>query len=180
MNLKKISIGVFILASGYLSGQDAGFNQKGIKANFTQKSIEAYQENSQNKLKDFYEFLSLYSHENNGELRKQIQSNILSMVSSETMEVMDFTTSSIKLIALTELLKKIENQNYTFEISKIESSENISLYEWENFYQLKITKGNHSEIRKVSQAIIFEPLEKRFGNKSKLVWELKLNEMLGN
>lgn len=100
------------------------------------------------------------------------------MVQSESIQVIDFTDSDGKLIDLSELLKKIENQGYEFEVMEIESSKNISLYAWENSYQLKITKGNHTEIRKISQAILFEPLEKKFGNQSKLIWQIKINEML--
>src|SRR5690606_12528604 len=116
MNLKKISIGVFILVSGYLSGQGAGFNQKGIKANFTQKSIEAYQENSQKKLEEFYEYLTMYSSQRNPELKNQILSNIFSLVSSENIEVLDFTAGKPKKINLEEFLSKIENQSYQFHI----------------------------------------------------------------
>lgn len=168
---------LFLFLSGLALGQTLESPQ-GIKANFSQKSIEAYQENSQNKLKEFYEYLNLYSKENNIELRKQIQSNIFSMVQSESIQVIDFTDSNGKLIDLSGLLKKIENQGYEFEVIEIESSKNISLYAWENSYQLKVSQGNHSEIRKISQTIQFEPWEKKFGSKSKLIWQIKLNEML--
>lgn len=178
MKLKSISITVLLIVSGCLSGQNVSYEStQGIQANFSQKSIKAHQFNSQNKLKAFYEYLTLYSNEKDEKLKKQIQSNILSLVSSENIEVVDFTNSNQSLIQLSELLSKIENEHYAFTIAQIESSENISSYEWENDYQLKIAKGNHSEIRKLSQTIIFEPLEKKFGTKSKWVWEMKLNEM---
>lgn len=179
MKLKKISITTFILISGFLSAQNTSIEKpQGIKANFSQKSIEAHQGNSQNKLKEFYEYLTLYSNEKDVKLKKQIQSNILSIVSSEKIEVLDFTNSNQAFIQLSELLKKLENENYEFTIAQIESSKNISSYEWENSYQLKIAKGKNSQIRTISQAIIFEPIEKKFGTKTKLVWEIKLNEML--
>lgn len=178
MKLKKISIATFILISGYLSGQNVSYEStQGIKANFSQKSIEAHQKNSQNKLMEFYEYLTLYSNEKDEKLKKQIQLNILSLVSSENIEVVDFTNSNQSMIQLSELVRKIENEKYEFTIEQIESSVNISDYEWENSYQLKITKGKKSQIRNVSQAIIFEPIEKQFGTKTKLVWEIKLNEM---
>lgn len=178
MNLKKISITAFVLISGYLSGQSILVEKpEGIKATFSQKSIEAHQENSQKKLVEFYEYLTIYSNEKDPELKKQIQSNIYSLVSSENIEVLDFTGSLKTFIPLSELLTKIENQAYKFEIRKIESSKNISLYEWENSYNLKINKEKDSQSKDISQAIIFEPVEKSFGNKTKLVWEIKLNEM---
>lgn len=181
MNLKKISVTIFVLISGYLSAQNAiSEKSEGIKANFSQKSIEAHQENSQKKLVEFYEYLTLYSNEKDSKLKKQIEFNIYSLVSSKNNHVLDLTNSTVKLIELPELLIKIENQGYQFEISQIESSKNISLYEWKNSYHLKVTKGKDSQVKNVSQTIIFEPIEKYFGNKSKTVWEIKLNEMLEN
>lgn len=179
MNLKKFSLTTFILISGFLSAQNAQVEKpEGIKANFSQKSIEAHQENSQKKLVEFYEYLTLYSKEKDSKLKQQIQSNIYSLVSSENIEVMDFTNSNKIYIQLSELLRKIENENFQFEIDKIESSKNISLYEWKNSYNLNITKENNTQVINLSQAIIFEPIEKHFGNKIKTVWEIKLNEML--
>jgi len=177
MNWKKINMAILISVSSIVCAQNIEASPQGIKANFSEKSILAYQENSQHKIAEFYEYLTLYSNEKNPELRKQIQSNILSMVSSKEIEVLDFTDSATNLIDLSELLEKIKNQDYKFEIDEMESSENISLYEWENSYQLKISKGENFQIRSISQCIIFEPLEKKFGKKSKLVWEMKLDEM---
>ena len=177
MNWKKINIAVLISVSGILCAQNIEASPQGIKANFSEKSILAYQENSQHKIAEFYEYMSLYSNEKNPELRKQIQSNILSMVSSKEIQVLDFTGSTTNLIDLSELLEKIKNQNYLFEIDEIKSSKNISSYEWGNSYKLKITKGKNTETRNISQSVIFEPLEKEFGTKSKLVWEMKLDEM---
>lgn len=179
MNLKKISITVLVVISGFLSAQQAQLEKpEGIKANFSQKSIEAHQGNSQKKLIEFYEYLTLYSKEKDSKLKQQILANIYSLVSSKTNLVFDLTDSVVKFIQLPELLTKIENQGYQFEISEIESSKNISLYEWENSYNLKITKGKDPQFKNVTQTIIFEPIEKHFGNKTKTVWEIKLNEML--
>ncbi len=113
MNWKKISISTLLVVSGLVFGQDAGFNQKGIQANFSQKSIAVYQENSQNKLEEFYEYLTMYSSETNAELKNQIRSNILSL-SNPKIEMLDFTESNPKKMNLEKFLLKIENQSYQF------------------------------------------------------------------
>ena len=83
MKLKKLSIASLFLLSGILFGQAVPESPKGIKANFSMRSIEAYQENSQNKLEEFYEYLSIYSSETNEELKKQIRENILAMADAQ-------------------------------------------------------------------------------------------------
>lgn len=176
MNLKKISIGLFILISGYLSGQDAGFNQKGIKANFTQKSIEAYQENSQKKLEEFYEYLTMYSSESNPELKDQILSNIFSLT-NQNIEIFDFTAVGVKKTDLKEFLFKIENQSYEFRIESQSTSNEIGLNQWQNSYVLSVSQKEKRIDFNVDQIIYFEPKEKKFGTKSKKVWEIKLGNM---
>src|SRR5690606_32423319 len=98
MNWKKINMAILISVSSIVCAQNIEASPQGIKANFSEKSILAYQENSQHKIAEFYEYLTLYSNEKNPELRKQIQSNILSMVSSKEIEVLDFTDSATNLI----------------------------------------------------------------------------------
>lgn len=176
MNLKKISIGVFILVSGYLSGQNAGFNQKGIKANFTQKSIEAYQENSQKKLEEFYEYLTMYSSETSPELKNQILSNIFKLT-NQSIEVSDFTSDNPKKINLEELLSKIENQSYQFHIQSQSASTEIGFNKWQNSYVLSVSQKEKTVDFKIHQTIYFEPKEKKFGTKTKTVWEIKLGNI---
>ena len=176
MKLKKISIASLFFLSGILLGQAVPESPKGIKANFSMRSIEAYQENSQNKLEEFYEYLSIYSSETNVELKKQIRENILAMADAQ-MRFRDFTKSTQPEIGFIEFLSKIENKSYRFEIKSGQNSGELGLNEWVNSYVLVVFhKKNRSEFE-VNQIIRFEPLEKKFGSKTKTVWEINLGDI---
>lgn len=176
MKLKKISIASLFFLSGILLGQAVPESPKGIKANFSMRSIEAYQENSQNKLEEFYEYLSIYSSETNEELKKQIRENILAMA-DVGVRFRDFTESTQPEISLVEFLSKIENKSYRFEIKSRQISGELGLNEWVNSYVLVVTLNQTRSEFEVNQIIRFEPIEKKFGSKTKTVWEINLGDI---
>ncbi len=176
MNLKKIIISTLLVVSGLGFGQEAGFHQKGIQANFSQKSIAVYQKNSQNKLEEFYEYLTMYSSETNPELKNQIHTNILLLTHSE-IEIPDFTETNPKKMDLEEFLSKIENKSYQFHIDSKPNSSEAGFNQWQNSYKLSVSRNNKTNDFKVNQIIYFEPKEKKFGSKTKTVWEVKLGDI---
>lgn len=177
MSLKKFSIGIFFFISGLAFGQQANVQPEGIEANFSQESIAAYQESSQNKLIEFYEYLTLYSNEKDSELRKQIEQNIYSFVESENVQLIDFTNRDLGKISLTDLLSKIENENFRFSIESYNLPTETGFDQWVNSYKLIVKTINSSNEFNVEQQIKFEPVEKKFGSKSKTVWQMKLGNM---
>ncbi|MBC8644695.1 hypothetical protein H9W95_13510 [Flavobacterium lindanitolerans] len=61
-----------------------------IKANFSVKVLEAYEENSFSKLEDFYELLEIYSAKNTpNTLKKQLEERINTLYKENTL-VSDF------------------------------------------------------------------------------------------
>jgi len=167
---------LFLFVSGVLFGQAVPESPKGIKANFSMRSIEAYQENSQNKLEEFYEYLSFYSSETNAELRNQIKENIFSMVETD-VEILDFTEINPKKIDLEEFLSKIKNKSYRFSIQSKPASSELGLNQWQNVYTLSVSQKEKTTDFKLNQIIYFEPKEKKFGSKTKTVWEVKLGDI---
>lgn len=176
MNWKKINIAVLISVSGILCAQNIELSSQGIKANFSEKSILAYQENSQNKLNEFYEYLTLYSNEKDPELRKQIKKNILILAES-SFSLPDFTTSNLGEIELGAFIAKIENQSYEFKIKSTKNSSEIGFNQWTNSYVLLVSQNKNSSEFELEQIIYFEPKEKKFGSKTKTVWEIKLGNI---
>ncbi|MDY0090548.1 MAG: hypothetical protein RBR78_09305 [Flavobacteriaceae bacterium] len=176
MNLKKIYIVLLIFLSGIVFGQDANINSQSIKANFSTKNIQAYQENSQNKLDEFYEYLSLYSTENNENLKSQIRENIFSMVENG-IEIPDFTELNPVKINLPKFLSKIENQSILFKIKSDRNPTEAGFNQWTNPYVLSVSQNGKTTEFEVEQIIYFEPKEKQFGSKTKTVWEIKLGDI---
>ena len=176
MNLKNIYIVLLIFISGITFGQDAGINSQSIKANFSTKNIQAYQENSQNKLDEFYEYLSLYSTENDENLKSQIRENIFLMVEIG-IEIPDFTEPNLVKIDLAKFLFKIENQSILFKIKSDQNPTEAGFNQWTNPYVLSVSRNGKTSEFEVEQIIYFEPKEKKFGSKTKTVWEIKLGDV---
>src|SRR5690606_33318913 len=115
-----------------------------------------------------YEYLSIYSSETNVELKKQIRENILAMADAQ-MRFRDFTKSTQPEIGFIEFLSKIENKSYRFEIKSGQNSRELGLNEWVNSYVLVVSNQQIRSEFEVNQITRFEPLEKKFGSKSKTV-----------
>lgn len=176
MKLKKLNRAVLILFSGVIFGQSLPDTSNKITANFSLESIRAYQENSQNKLDEFYEYLTLYSNEQNQELKKQIRENILTLTESG-FSLPDFTNPNSDEISLEKFLSKIENQFYQFKIKSTKNSSEIGFNQWTNSYVLWVSQNKNSSEFDLEQIIYFEPKEKQFGSKTKTVWEIKLGNI---
>ncbi|MBA5629716.1 hypothetical protein [Moheibacter lacus] len=174
MKIKKICFIVLFSFSGLAFGQEALDHSQSIKANFNAKSIKAYQENSQQKLNEFYEYLTLYSHEKDAELRNQILKNIHSIVESESIKMLDFTLPSKSEISLQDFLTLIQNESYQFQILEQPISKELEWKQWTNLYTIQVKKDNQISDYSIQQIILFQPMEKRFGSKTKTVWEIKL------
>lgn len=157
-------------------GQAAPTAPQGITANFSTKSIAAYQQSSQNKIETFFEYLTLYSAEKNSELKKQIRENILLTCDSD-MKLPDFTALTSAEIGLETFLSKIENQSIQFKIKSGQNSGETGLNHWINSYALSVTQNGKTSDFELNQTIYFTSEEKQFGSRTKSVWEIKLGDI---
>lgn len=151
-----------------------GAKNNDIRANFSIKTLEAYEENSFSKVSDFYQLLEIYSDKNSSEaLKKQVEENINSLVRNDVL-ISDFFTSD--KIIMGELLKKIQSKGLKFEVKNIRKQAASDNY-WIASYTLDIS-GNREVVQKnISQKIYLYPEEKSFGDKKKEVWSLFLGEI---
>lgn len=166
-------MGILIFLSGLGLAQNMGMESKSIQNNFSKASIEAFQENSQHKLNEFYEYLNLYSKEKNEELKLQIKENIMHLVQLD-IKILDFMSYEPNLIGLSSFLSKIENKSYYFEIVSAGKPLDLGINQWINPYRLKVTQKGKALEFDLIQIIYFEPKQKQFGSHSKSVWEIKL------
>ncbi|HEU4496959.1 MAG TPA: hypothetical protein VFR70_07900 [Flavobacterium sp.] len=144
-----------------------------IRANFSAAAIEAYEENSFSRIKDFYQYLEIYSGEDASDaLKMQVQENIYSLFAKNAV-LSDFFSGD--KIALPQLLERIKSKALKFSVINIQK-ETASCNFWTNSYTLKITGRQAAEQKFVRQKIYFYPEEKSFGNKKKEVWVLLLGE----
>ncbi|MFV0303954.1 MAG: hypothetical protein ACK5IC_00545 [Moheibacter sp.] len=171
MKLKKISLTMLIMLSGLTFGQNSLQAQKEIRMEFSERNILSYQQNSQNKIIEFYEYLSLYSTESDENLKKQIIQNIYSLTKNE-INLVDITHHEFPTIKLNLFLQKIEYKNYQFIVKSPSSSEDIGLNEWGNYFEVELN-GKSTQL---TQQIIFEPTEKSFGDRTKTIWNLRLGD----
>lgn len=156
-----------------------GFSQtieskQGIQAQFSSKNIAAYQSNSHSMILEFYDYASKYSQTKDDKLKKQIQSNLESLVQNNSIKIPNFENQSTSYQNLDEFLASIEYKNWKFEVNEIKSSSNIQLDHWINSYTLKVEQGKKTFKETIQQTIYFTPIQKKFGTKTKTVWALKL------
>lgn len=145
-----------------------------IKANFSAKAIEAYEENSFSKVEDFYQFLEIYSDKNSLEaLKKQVKENLKSLV-VENVLVADLFTS--EKITLEKLLEEISSKGFKFEVKNMQKRA-TSINFWTNMYVLEIKNGTEIVRKNLVQRVYFYPEQKTFGTKKKEVWSIFLGEI---
>lgn len=168
---------VFLLCSFLGFGQDISHKSVSIKSNFSTEAVKVYQESADLKLEDFYQYLSLFSDKNSSEeLKVEIRKNIFRLTDDQNIKVKDFTSNSNETISIPELLEKIKNNNYIFEISNIKNFP-ADFNFWTVQYQLKITNGNAIVIKNCNQKVFFTPKQKSFGSTQKEVWTIFLGNI---
>lgn len=148
--------------------------ENSIKANFSVKVLEAYEENSFSKLEDFYELLEIYSAKDTpNTLKKQLEERINALYKENTL-VSDFFT--LDKISVDRLLEKVASKELKFEVKNIQKVKTFGNY-WTASYILTIQRDTETLQKNISQRIYFYPEAKTFGNKKKEVWSLFLGEM---
>jgi len=172
----KYFVFILLIFSQCVFSQEANNSVKrnSIKANFSTKAIEAYEEYSFSKVNDFYQFLEIYSDKNSSEaLKNQVKENLKSLV-VENVLVADIFTS--EKITLEKLFEQINTKGFKFEVKNIQKQATYTNF-WTNSYILEIVNGAGIQRKNLVQRIYFYPEEKSFGTKKKEVWSLLLGEI---
>lgn len=172
--MKNVLIITSILLMGTYGFSQSIDSKQGIQTQFSTKNIAAYQSNSHSMILEFYDYASRYSQTKDDKLKKQIQFNLESLVQKKELSLPNFENQAISYQNLDEFLASIENKNWKFEVSEIQSSSNIQLDHWINSYSLKIEQEKKTLKETIQQTIYFTPIQKKFGSKTKTVWTLKL------
>jgi hypothetical protein len=152
-------------------------SKKNISVNFNTQAVKAYQESAVFKIKDYYQYLGLYSNATTSDsLKVQLKTTIQNLFDKPNETVIDFTTKEKNKTTLQELLKNIEHKNYTFKINDIENSI-VALDFWTTKYNLEVTHNNASVSQETFAKVYFKPVLKEFGSKTKEVWVIHLGSI---
>ena len=168
---------VFALISFGQSINSSASSKVAIKSNFSFQAIKVYQESAIFKIKDYYAYLELYSNEETSDsLKVQLKTSIHKLFSQKNVKVVDVVSSENNQITLDKLLEKLENKNFKFKLSAIENSI-VVLDFWTTKYNLEVVEINQRCSIEVLSKVIFKPIDKKFGSKTKEIWTLFLGEM---
>jgi len=173
--MKYFTIILFFFCNYALAqSSDNSANKNSIKANFSAKAIEAYEENSFSKVNDFYQFLEIYSDKNSSEaLKNQVRENLKSLMVEDVFFTDLFTSEKI---TLEKLLEQINAKGFKFEAKNIQKRITSPNF-WTNSYSLEIKNGTEIQRKNLVQRVYFYPEQKTFGTKKKEVWSIFLGEI---
>ena len=175
---QKLFITICLGTSGILFSQDSSV-RGAIVMEFSASSIAAYQEGSQTKVYDFYNYLGLLtSPELSKNLKTQIKENIYTLFRDTSINIPDPTSDNLDKITLEQLLDTMEKRRKTtFTLVGMQSSPVTFADYWVNTFTLEIKTGTHKTTKTLQQKIYFHPEQKTFGSTTKEVWTLKLGEV---
>jgi hypothetical protein len=169
---------MFFAYTGF--GQEANTSisvKKTIKTSFSMQSVKAYQESAVFKIKDYYNYLEIYSNSKTSDsLKLQSKAAIHNLFENKNIEVIDVTTFEKYCIQIDKLLEKVADKNFKFKMTHIEHSIAGQDF-WTTKYYLQVIEGEEICNLEVFSKVIFKPVQKVFGSKTKEVWTLFLGEM---
>lgn len=148
-------------------------NRTNIKANFSMKVLEAYEEKSFSKVKDFYQLLEIYSDAKTSELLEKQMKETINSLYKPNSQITDFFSSDT--ITLEKLLENVKAKSLKFEVKNIQKEMTSDNF-WTNSYTLEISDGKEIQQKKIYQKVYFYSEEKSFGNKKKAVWTILLGD----
>jgi len=146
-----------------------------IAANFNDKVISAYANQSEQLIVDFYSYLSLYNQSETTEFQNEIDKAIEQIYISNNVLIEDFIYGTNKKITLLQLLKYCKENKFVFSITNIQNT-SVTVNNFDMNYQLLFTNKSETKVYNITQKVFLFPLEKQFGTNIKTVWELKLGE----
>jgi len=168
-----LSISLLLFSFGKAQNTNTSFAKNSISNHYNKAQILAFQNTSSEKFEQFADYFNLLQNTNDAELNAQIKQAIFSLFENPETEIQDFLGSNEKL-PLREFLEKYQNSKQKLYIVSKKNEQQVFQNSWLNVYQIKTDSGKTIDLQ---QMISFEINEKKFGSKTKEVWELKLGEI---
>lgn len=175
--MRNLCLFIVLLTFATINAQQAN-TSSAIEREFSAPSINAYQERSQDRVQEFYAYLEYLTDPGiSAGLKKQIETNIYHLFQTETVSVVDFTSSQKTKISLEELLKKLKTSSKTKLALSSKTSTPVFGEYWFEDYTLTISSAEETHSLQLRQKIHFIKENKAFGSEEKKVWQLQLGEI---
>jgi hypothetical protein len=176
--MRSIIMILSLICTGLINAQsgESGQSKKALTSIFSTATLSAWQENSQNEVDDFYQYLSLLTDSKlDPALKAQLYDNIFSLFEQPAVLVEDFVAGKGQ-IPLDKLLDKLSEKAFgNFKIVDQTTFE-MAFDHWTINYTLSIDDGSKS-LRKISQKVYLKQTSKTFGTTTKQTWKLMLGGM---
>lgn len=165
---------LFCCAFGFSQDASSAHVQKTLINAFSAPALDAYKENSLEKVVDFYHYLNLLSANKDEALEAQLKENIFSLFEDKNVVLEDFTTDKKDQIPLSYLLENIASKEITFLVKNKDVTKMTYENYWIGSYALEVTQNGRAVLYRLHQKIFLKTEAKTFGNESKQVWQTAL------
>lgn len=150
-------------------------NVQSISNNFNTLTIASYQQQSQNKIKEFFEYLNEYAQTTDEALSKELEKVLLQSLQNENLGFTNILNPAATKVSFATLLETVKKNNLRFSLFSFNTIKTQQSY-FECEYSLQISQMDEVKQTKLTQKVYLYPYEKKFGQMQKQVWELKLGD----
>ena len=166
---------LLLLVSLFATGQDVEtVRGQTLSSRFPVAMLKAQQENSLEKIGDFYYYLNLLSASSDNALQEQLKENIYGLFADKNTLVEDFTTGKPDRIPLTYLLDNVASRRMSFSVKNESVSKHFYSDYWIDSYDLEVAQEGIVSLRQVRHVIYFRPEDKNYGSRAKTVMGVAL------
>jgi len=151
-----------------------------LRAQFSMASLQAYQQNSDGKIRDFYHYLNLLSDTTDEALKRQLQQSIYALFEDHDIVVENPLAEESGRIPLSYLLENVFGRKITFALLWVTPRQEFNQDYWIDDYLLQISNPESTRTVRLSQIVFLKPKIKSFGQSEKTVWNLSLGAISSN
>ena len=141
--------------------------------------LAVYQENSKSKIEDLFNYFQMLTNASlSNDLKKEVVTNINQLYRNKNAMTIDFTSASFDKIPLQQFIQKLlTSEPITFAVSEETNFNSVTFQNWKTVYTITRTKSGISSKIKVNQIVFMYNVAKEFGDKTKIVTNVLLDEM---
>lgn len=150
-----------------------------LTAKYSAKVLAVYQENSKTKIEDVFTYFQMLTDVSlTVELKNEVVNNINQLFKNKNVIVVDFTSEAFDKIPLQEFIAKLlTSKSIILKVSDESLYDSVTFDSWKTEYVITRIKSGVTSKTKVTQKILMLDIQKEFGNKTKIVTEVLLDEM---
>ncbi|MBY0487096.1 MAG: hypothetical protein K2P85_07930 [Flavobacteriaceae bacterium] len=172
---------VFLMFSFICKAQSSNSDnaQVSLSSKYNANVLAVYQEHSKSKIEDLFTYFQMLTNASlSDDLKKEVVTNINQLYRNKNAMIIDFTSESFDKIPLQEFIQKLLiSDPITFSVSEEANFNSVTFQNWKTVYTITRTKSGISSKIKVNQIVFMYNMAKEFGDKTKIVTNVLLDEM---